>query len=444
MQVAEMVLTKLNDVLWGWPMLVLLCGTHLFLTFRLKGIQRHIFTGIKLSLTRKKEGSGEISHFGALATALAATVGTGNIAGVASAIAAGGPGAVLWMWLTGVFGIATKYGEAVLSVKYRKVNEDGTVAGGPMYVLEQGLKCKPLAVFFAVFTAIAAFGIGNTVQSNSIAHLLSDSFAVERWVTGIFLTLLTAFVVLGGIKSIAKVCGMMVPFMAILYIIGCILLLIVFREKILPSVMLILKSAFTGHAVVGGFIGAGVRSAIRYGIARGLFSNESGMGSAPIVAAAAQTSSPVRQGLVSSTGTFWDTVVICALTGVVIVASGDWQSGQSGVALSRLAFSHLSTFGPILLTSALFFFVFSTIIGWSYYGEKAAEYLFGKRVIKPYRILWVGAVMVGAMVEVPVVWSFADAANALMAIPNLLSLIMLSGVIVRETAVYFAAERRSK
>lgn len=440
----ETILAKINDFLWGPPILILLCGTHLFLTVRLKGIQRHIFTGIKLSLTKSKEGSGDVSHFGALATALAATVGTGNIAGVATAIAAGGPGAVLWMWLTGVFGIATKYSEALLSVKYRVVTKKGVMAGGPMYVLEHALKCKPLAIAFALFTAIAAFGIGNTVQSNSIAHLMKDSLGIAPWISGGILTVLTAFVILGGIKSIAKVSEYMVPFMAILYILGCIALLVIFASEILPSIKLILKSAFTGHAAIGGFLGAGIKSALRYGVARGLFSNESGMGSAPIVAAAAQTTHPVRQALVSSTGTFWDTVVICALTGLVVVASGDWTSGQSGVALSKLAFTHLPFIGPAILTTALFFFVFSTILGWSYYGEKAAEYLAGERAVKPYRYLWVGAVFVGAVVNVPVVWSFADAANAMMAIPNLISLLLLSGVIVKETNDYFSKDKHPK
>lgn len=441
MHVIQTVLTKINDVLWGWPMLFLLCGTHLFLTVRLKGIQRFVFKGIAMSFSRSRKGDGEISHFGALTTALAATVGTGNIAGVASAIAAGGPGAVLWMWLTGVFGIATKYGEAVLSVKYRRVGKDGTVSGGPMFVLEHGLKSKTLGILFAVFTVIAAFGIGNTVQSNSIAHLMSESLSVSRTVTGAILTLLTALVVLGGIKSIARVCGMMVPFMAVLYIGGCITLLILFADNIIPSLVLIGKNAFTGHAAIGGFIGAGVRSAIRYGIARGLFSNESGMGSAPIVAAAAKTDHPVAQALVSATGTFWDTVVICALTGIVIVASGEWQDGATGVALTKQVFAHLTGAGPIVLTLALFFFVFSTIIGWSYYGEKAAEYLFGKKVIVFYRAFWVIAVFIGAKVNVPVVWSFADAANAFMAIPNLISLIALSGIIVNETKTFLIREQ---
>ncbi|MBN1575695.1 MAG: sodium:alanine symporter family protein [Chitinispirillaceae bacterium] len=440
MQTLELLLGKIGDLVWGPPMLVLLFGTHIFLTFRLKGIQRFIFKGIKLSFQRTKEGVGDISHFGALATALASTVGTGNIAGVATAVAAGGPGAVLWMWLTGVFGIATKYAEAVLSVKYRVVMPDGTIAGGPMYVLERGLKSRPLGVLFAALTAIAAFGIGNTVQSNSIANLVRDTIHLDPWITGIVLTTLTALVILGGITSIARICEKLVPLMAFFYLIGCLALLALFASEIVPSIKLIVSSAFTGQAAIGGFAGAGVRAAVRYGIARGLFSNESGMGSAPIVAAAAQTTNPVRQALVSATGTFWDTVVICAFTGIVIVASGEWTGGRTGVALSNAAFAHLPHIGPFVLNLGLFLFVFSTILGWSYYGEKAAEYLFGQRIITTYRCLWVGAVMVGAVVNVPVVWSFADIANALMALPNLLSLLLLSGVIVRETREYFVGK----
>jgi alanine or glycine:cation symporter, AGCS family len=431
----------INGVVWGWPMIFILIGTHIFLTFRLKGIQRYIWYGIRLSLQRGKEGVGDISQFGALTTALAATVGTGNIAGVATAVAAGGPGAVLWMWLTGVFGIATKYGEALLSVKYRVVTADGTFAGGPMYVLERGLKNKPLGMVFAFLTAIAAFGIGNTVQSHSIATLAHETFNIAPWITGIVLAVMTALVILGGVGSIARTCERLVPFMAFFYVAGCVLLLAIFAGEIFPAIKLIVTSAFSGQAAAGGFLGAGVRESVRYGIARGLFSNESGMGSAPIVAAAAQTKSPVRQALVSATGTFWDTVVICAITGVVIVASGEWVTGASGVALSKAAFSHIAGIGPYYLTVGLAVFVFSTILGWSYYGEKAVEYLLGKRSIKPYRYVWVAGVMIGAVVN-PAVWSFADISNALMALPNILALLLLSGVIARETKEYFSNSER--
>jgi AGCS family alanine or glycine:cation symporter len=441
MEFLETFLGKVNDIVWGPLMLLLLLGTHVFLTFRLGWIQRFVIKGIRISFQRKKEGDGDISQFGALMTALAATIGTGNIVGVATAIAAGGPGAVFWMWMTGVFGIATKYSEALLSVKYRVTTPSGQMAGGPMYVLERGLKSKWLGIIFAFFTAVAAFGIGNTVQSNSISNLLHETYSVPMWITGIILTILTALVILGGIKSIARTCEKFVPVMAVVYIIGCIVLLSTHIENIIPAVIQIVTGAFSGQAAVGGFLGAGVKEAMRYGVARGLFSNESGMGSAPIVAAAAQTRNPVRQALVSATGTFWDTVVICALTGITIVASGAWTQGLKGAALTKEAFNGLAWFGPAVLTFGLLTFVFSTILGWSYYGEKAAEYLLGKKILLPYRLLWVVAVMIGAVVNVPIVWSFADISNALMAVPNLISLILLNGIIVAETKNYFSNEK---
>jgi AGCS family alanine or glycine:cation symporter len=441
MQALENILTQISDLLWGYPLIILLFGTHVFLTFRLKIIQRFIGKAIKISLRRDKEGSGDISQFGALTTALAATIGTGNIVGVSTAVAAGGPGAVLWMWLTGVFGIATKYSEALLAVKYRVNMPDGSMAGGPMYVLERGLNMKWLAVLFAAFTSVTAFGIGNMVQANSISTLVNEAFQVPTWITGLVLATLTAFVIIGGIKSIAKVCERLVPFMAITYVLGCLIVLGMNINGIPDTVMLILNSAFSGHAVVGGFLGAGMKEAIRFGIARGLFSNESGLGSAPIVAAAAQTKNPVRQALVSSTGTFWDTVVVCAITGLVIVNSGEWVKGLSGAALTKQAFSDFHIIGPIVLTLGLLTFVFSTILGWSYYGEKAAEYLFGNKVIKPYRYLWVMFVMIGSVMSLNVVWTFADITNALMAVPNLVSLILLSGVIASETKKYLWEDR---
>jgi len=433
-------LARLSNIAWGPPMLILLFGTHLYLTFRLRMIQRFTWRAIKISLSRSREGEGDISHFGALTTALAATIGTGNIVGVATAIAAGGPGAVLWMWLTGVFGIATKYAEAVLSVKYRITNDAGFMSGGPMYVLERGMGCRWLGVIFAVFTAIAAFGIGNMVQANSISTMVQESFHISTWITGIIMTVLTGFVMLKGIRSIARVCEILVPFMAIFYIGGCLTLLLMKISSIPHTILLILTSAFTGHAALGGFVGAGVRDAIRYGIARGLFSNESGMGSAPIVAAAAQTRNPVRQALVSSTGTFWDTVVMCALTGLVIVNSGEWVKGLQGAGLTRAAFTGIPLIGPLVLTVGLFTFVASTIFGWCYYGEKAVEYLLGTYAVEGYRRLWVAAVMIGSVVSLPSVWSFADIANALMAIPNLISLLVLSGVVVAETRAHLWGE----
>jgi AGCS family alanine or glycine:cation symporter len=436
MEVFENVLTQISDLLWGYPLIILLFGTHLFLTFRLRIIQRFIGKAIKISLRRDKEGKGDISQFGALTTALAATIGTGNIVGVSTAVAAGGPGAVLWMWLTGVFGIATKYSEALLSVKYRIKMPDGSMAGGPMYVLEHGLKMKWLAILFAAFTSVTAFGIGNMVQANSISVLVYESFQIPMWVTGLVLTVLTAVVILGGIKSIAKVCESLVPFMAITYVVGCLIILGMNLEGIPDTLSIIFNTAFTGQAAIGGFLGAGMKEAIRFGIARGLFSNESGLGSAPIVAAAAQTKNPVRQALVSSTGTFWDTVVVCAMTGLVVVNSGEWTKGLSGAALTKQAFGDFHIIGPIVLILGLLTFVFSTILGWSYYGEKAAEYLFGNRVVKPYRYLWVLFVMIGSVLSLNTVWTFADITNALMALPNLVSLIFLSGVIVNETKKY--------
>jgi len=436
MQEFEKLIGQLSDVVWGPPLLILLLGTHIFLTFRLRFIQRYLGKAIKLSVQKSPEGRGDISQFGALTTALAATIGTGNIVGVATAVAAGGPGAVLWMWLTGVFGIATKYSEALLSVKFRIKTKDGLMAGGPMYVLERGMKQKWLGVIFAIFTAVSAFGIGNMVQANSISAMVNETFRIAPWITGIVMAVLTAFVILGGIKSIAKVCEALVPFMAIFYVGGCIILLLMKFSAIPATLQLIFQSAFSGHAMIGGFAGATMKEAIRYGVARGLFSNESGLGSAPIVAAAAQTKNPVRQALVSSTGTFWDTVVVCAMTGLVLVNSGEWVKGLRGAALTRAAFADFHIVGPIVLTMGLLTFVFSTILGWSYYGEKAAEYLLGPKVITPYRWIWVGAVMIGSILSLPTVWSLADVTNGLMAIPNLVSLIVLNGVIVSETRRY--------
>lgn len=436
MQNLEQVLLRVSDWVWGPPLLILLMGTHIFLTFRLKFIQRFIGVGIKLSLQRTQEGQGDVSQFGALTTALAATIGTGNIVGVATAIAAGGPGAVFWMWLTGIFGIATKYAEALLAVKFRIRTVTGLFAGGPMYVLERGMNAKWLGIMFAAFTAISAFGIGNMVQANSIADMVKETFGVDFWVTGIILAAMTTVVIIGGVKTIARVCERLVPFMAIFYVLGCLILLAMHWRLLPNTLVLILQSAFTGHALVGGFLGAGMKEAIRYGVARGLFSNESGLGSAPIVAAAAQTKNPVRQALVSSTGTFWDTVVVCAITGVVLVNSGEWLKGLQGASLTKAAFSDIPVIGPIVLTVGLLTFVFSTILGWSYYGEKAAEYLFGAKVIAPYRWLWVAGVMAGSVLTLPVVWSFADITNGLMAIPNLISLLVLNKVIFSETKAF--------
>lgn len=430
----------MNGYLWGPPMLIMLFGTHLFLTYRLRFIQRYTPEAIKISLNKKTEGAGDVSQFGALMTALAATIGTGNIVGVATAVTLGGPGAVLWMWLTGVFGIATKYSEALLSVKYRVKTEDGTMLGGPMYAIEKGMGMKWLAVLFCVFTAIAAFGIGNMVQANSISTLLNETFQISPYISGLVMTIVTAVVILGGITSIAKVCSWLVPFMAFFYVAGCVFILALNFNLIVPAIILICKSAFTAQAAGGGFIGASIMMAARFGVARGLFSNESGLGSAPIVAAAAQTKNPVRQALVSSTGTFWDTVVVCAMTGLVIVTSvmkdPTGLAQLKGASLTKAAFAQIPFIGPAILTVGLLTFVFSTILGWSYYGERAVEYLFGKRSIAPYRWAWVGAVMAGSVISLPMVWDFADMMNALMAIPNLIVLLALNGVIVAETKKY--------
>jgi len=433
-----------NGYLWGPPMLILLFGTHLFLTYRLRFIQKYVWKAIKLSVSKDRSGEGDVSQFGALTTALAATIGTGNIVGVATAVGLGGPGAVLWCWLTGVFGMATKYAEALLSVRYRVKTSDGTMLGGPMYALENGLNMKWLAVLFCIFTSIAAFGIGNMVQANSIAVMLNETMGLSPYLSGGVMAVLTAVVILGGVKSIASVCEKLVPFMAIFYVFGCAIILGMNISYLPATISLIVSSAFTPQAAGGGFVGASVMMAMRYGIARGLFSNESGLGSAPIVAAAAQTKNPVRQALVSMTGTFWDTVVVCAMTGLVLVSSVIENPAAlnqlSGAALTKGAFAQIPVVGPIVLSVGLLTFVFSTILGWSYYGERATEYLFGKKSITPYRVAWVIAVFLGSITSLTLVWDLADAMNALMAIPNLVSLIALSGVIVSDTRKYLWEE----
>ena len=420
-------------------MIILLIGTHLFLTFRLRIPQRKLLTGIKLSLQKDKGASGEVSQFGALATALAATIGTGNIVGVATAVALGGPGAVLWCWLTGLFGMATKYAEGLLAVKYRVKNDQGRWVGGPMYALERGLDMKWLAVVFAVFTALAAFGIGCTVQANSISLLTYETFGVPQWLTGLGVCILAGVVIIGGVKIIARVCTILVPFMALFYVLGCIAILCMNAAYVWPALQLIVQSAFQPAAAGGGLVGATVMMAARYGIARGLFSNESGMGSAPIVAAAAQTRNPVRQALVSSTGTFWDTVIICALTGIVLVSSilaHPDISYADGAALTKVAFSKIPYIGAPLLTFGILTFAFSTILGWSYYAESAVEYLKGSRFRLIYRIFFIIALFLGSAISLDIIWNIADCMNALMAIPNLVCMLLLSGVAARETKKY--------
>ena len=433
-----------GDFLWGWPMIVLLLGTHVFLTFRLGIPQRKLFTGIRLSVQKDPGAAGDVSQFGALATALAATIGTGNIVGVATAVALGGPGAVLWCWLTGIFGMATKYAEGLLAVKYRVKGEDGHTYGGPMYALERGLNMKWLAILFAVFTALASFGIGCTVQANSIALLASKTFGVPDWAVGLFVCILAASVIIGGVKAIARVCTIFVPFMALLYVIGCVVILVMNSGYVWPAIKLIAESAFHPEAAGGGFVGAGIMMAARYGIARGLFSNESGMGSAPIVAAAAQTRNPVRQALVSSTGTFWDTVVICAMTGLVLVSSilaYPDITYADGAALTTVAFSKIPYIGAPLLSFGILTFAFSTILGWSYYGESAVNYIEKRRSNRFYRILYIVALFFGSIINLDIIWNIADCMNALMAIPNLIALLLLSGVAAHETKKYLWANR---
>ena len=441
---------KISSAVWGWPMIILLIGTHVFMTLRLRFPQLKVGKAIRLSITKDKHSHGDVSQFGALATALAATIGTGNIVGVATAVALGGPGAVFWCWITGVFGMATKYSEGLLAVKYRVRTQDGHMLGGPMFALERGLNAKWLAILFSVFTAIAAFGIGNTVQANSISLLLNQTYGLSPYLVGGILTALVLLVIIFGVKGISRVCSALVPFMALFYVIGCLVILGLNWMYLGESLKLIVNSAFTARAAGGGFIGTTVLMACRYGIARGLFSNESGLGSAPIVAAAAQTRNPVRQALVSSTGTFWDTVVVCALTGLVIVSSivahPDIDCTQ-GAALTKAAFEKLPHVGPLILSVGIVTFAFSTILGWSYYGERAVEYLAGKKrkaakaLIAIYRVLFVAAVFAGSVMSLSVVWNLADIANALMALPNLVAILLLSGVIVRETRKYLWEDR---
>ena len=458
------ILNYISDLLWGYPMIILLIGTHIYLTIRLKFPQRKIFTAIKLSVTKDKDGDGDVSQFGALATALAATIGTGNIIGVGTAIALGGPGAVMWCWLTGVFGIATKYSEGLLAVKYRQKSEQGHMLGGPMYVLQEGLHSRWAGMLFAIFTAIAAFGIGSTVQANAISTLARDVIGINPWVTGSIVTILVGLVLVGGIKSIARVCSALVPFMAVVYVIGCIIILCMQSAYVWPAIKLIVTSAFTEHAVGGGVLGSSIMIAARYGIARGLFSNESGLGSAPIVAASAQTKNPVRQALVSASGTFWDTVVICAITGIVIVSCilsyadvsmidnaflrdifdmtlKEKLQKLDGGALTRLAFGQIPYVGAPLLLFGLFTFAFSTILGWSLYAQRAVEYIGGYKLSKVYVWLFLVAVFLGSAISLNTVWTMADIFNALMAIPNLCALILLSKVLVKDTDYYLWNDR---
>ena len=443
METITNVINEIDNLVWGWGMIILLLGTHIFMTIRTGFIQRKAITkGIKLSVTKDEDAEGEVSQFGALATALASTIGTGNIIGVGTAIALGGPGAVLWCWLTGVFGIATKYAESLIAVKYRVKTEDGRMQGGAMYALDRGLNMKWLGVIFAFFAAFASFGIGCATQVNAIATVCEENLHINGEIIGIVVAVLTAIVIFGGIKTISSVCEKLVPFMAFFYVIGCIIILGFNYDFIIPAVKTICKLAFTPGAAAGGLVGSGIMAAMHYGVARGLFSNESGMGAAPIAAAAAQTRNPVRQALVSSTGTFWDTVVVCLMTGLVLVTTImkndtiNIGAGVDGGILTSLAFAQIPVVGPVILVVGIVCFAYSTILCWAYYGERCVEYFAGKKGLIPYRIIYVLVAAIAPIVALDLVWTIADILNALMAIPNLIAVLLLSPIVVKETKKY--------
>ncbi|RLQ82423.1 sodium:alanine symporter family protein [Planomicrobium sp. Y74] len=442
----EELLGTISGYVWGVPLLILIVGTGIYLTVRLGVLQLRLLPyALKLTFSKNvdKDSKGDISHFQALSTAMAATVGTGNIVGVATAVVLGGPGAIFWMWLSAFFGMATKYGEAVLAVKYRITDSKGQMAGGPMYYLEHGLKQKWLAVLFAIFGAIAAFGIGNMTQSNSVASIVDETFGLAPWATGLILTAFAGLVILGGIKTIGKVTAFFVPFMVLFYVIAGLVIMVMNFDLIPAAIGTIFSAAFTGEAAAGGAIGA----AIRYGVARGVFSNEAGLGSAPIAAAAAKTDMPGRQALVSMTQVLFDTLIVCSITGITIVMSGLYtQEGLEGAPLTSAAFGqYLGGVGPYIVAFGLIFFASSTIIGWSYYGEKCFQYLFkNPNLLIVYRVLFVAAVFLGATASLTVVWTFSDVMNGLMAVPNLIGLLGLSGVIVYETKRIVAKAKEEK
>lgn len=454
------VMNSFNDFLWGWFMIILLLGTHIFLTIRTKFVQRKTFKAIKLSVTKDPDSDGDISPFQALATALASTIGTGNIIGVGTAIALGGPGAVLWCWLTGVFGIATKYSESLIGVKYRVKTSDGRMLGGAMYALERGFKFKTLgkilAVLFALFALLASFGIGSGVQVNAISNIMNNTFnlgtvnlfgqdaSVISIIVGVLVATITAVVIFGGIKSISRVCELLVPFMAVFYVFGCLIILGMNFDVLGKTFEMIFQDAFSLKSVAGGFLGSSLMLAARYGIARGLFSNESGMGSAPIVASAAQTRNPVRQAMISSTGTFWDTVVVCLMTGLVLVSSiikNPAIDVSDGGALTYKAFQQIPVIGTPILVIGIAAFAYSTILGWSYYGERCVEYLFGRGGMIPYKLIFVFILLIGPVIKLDLVWTMADIFNALMSIPNLIAVVVLSPVVVKETNYYLYGNR---
>ncbi len=437
----EALLSQLSSLVWGPVMLAFLLGVGIFLMIGLKAFPwRYTLTAfVMLWKSRESEQVGDISPFQALMTSLSATIGTGNIAGVATAIALGGPGAVFWMWMTALFGMATKYAEAVLAVKYREVDALGKYVGGPMYYIKNGLgdKWHWLAIIFALLGALAAFGIGNMVQANSVADAVEAQFHIPVWQTGLVMTVLTAAVIIGGVGRIAAVASNLVPTMAIAYIVGALFVIVSHSSQVPDALLLIISSAFTETAAVGGFAGAAVWAAIRFGVARGVFSNEAGLGSAPIAHAAAKTNNPVQQGMVAMLGTFIDTLIVCTMTALVIILTGAWSSGETGAALSTLAFNTaLPGWGGYIVVLGLVVFAFTTILGWSYYGERCAEFLFGEKVIWPYRLLWLCAIPVGAMGKLGIIWLMADVMNGLMAIPNLIALGLLSPVIFKMTRDY--------
>jgi len=434
-------LSSTSNFLWGYILLFGLLGTHLYLTLLLKLPQRHLFRAMRYYFSGGKKQSGHISHFSSLMISLAANVGTGNIIGVAVALTTGGPGAILWCTLTGFLGMASRYAESLLAIRYRVRDQRGNIVGGPMYALERGLHSKSLAIIFALCTAVAAFGIGNITQANAVARVMQESaLTVPPWVTGGLLFLLITLVLLFGLKGISRVCSACVPTMAIIYMLGCLLLLVTHAAYILPAIQLICRSAFTSHAAAGGFIGSTLMLAMQTGVRRGLFSNEAGMGSSPIISAPVRTPNPVQQALVSSTGPFWDTVVICTMTGLALTTTllaCPETAARDGEVLTYHAFGTLGSLGSILLTISLATFVISTLLGWSYFGERALEYLGGTKLITPYRLLWAIAAFIGCIIpRSAIVWNFADCANALMALPNLICMIGLSGVLVTETRHY--------
>jgi AGCS family alanine or glycine:cation symporter len=439
--------SKINSLVWGPPMLVLIVGTGIYLTTRTNFMSitkiGYVLKNTLLKMFDKSTvGEGEITPFQAVATALAATIGIGNIAGVATAIALGGPGAVFWMWLSAIFGMATKYGEVVLAIKYREKTPDGRFVGGPMYYIRNGLNLKWLAAIFALFGALAAFGIGNMTQANSVAAAMETTFGANKLVSGIVLAVATAAVVLGGLKRIAQVTERLVPFMAAFYIIGGIIILIIKASSIPAAFGLIFSSAFTGTAAVGGFAGSTIMMAARYGVARGVFSNEAGLGSAPIAHAAATTDSAVKQGLWGIFEVFMDTIVVCSITALSIIVTGVWQTGETGAALTTAAFNAgLPGPGGIIVAVGVLLFAYSTILSWEYYGERCAEYLFGSKAIMPYRIIWIPFILIGAIGRLVTIWDIADTLNGLMAIPNLIGVLGLSGVIIKLTKEYFSKEK---